>query len=63
MTLGTNYHVEHHDFPGVPLHRLGRMRGIAPEFYRRGSGDGVWDVMRGAFREPDFYACMDATIN
>jgi fatty acid desaturase len=33
MTLGTNYHVEHHDFPTIPFHLLYRCKEIAPEFY------------------------------
>jgi len=63
LTLGTNYHVEHHDFPMVPLHKVGQLRKIAPEFYREGSGDKVWGIMKETFRNPNFYACMDATIN
>jgi len=66
LTLGTNYHVEHHDFPTVPLHKLGQLRKIAPEFYKEGgvgSGDNVFGIMKKTFRYPDFYACMDATIN
>ena len=62
LTLGTNYHCEHHDFPTIPLHRLGELRKIAPEFYRQGSSDGVFRIMKKAFSKPEFYACMDATI-
>ena len=62
LTLGTNYHCEHHDFPTIPLHRLGELRKIAPEFYRTGSKDGVFRIMKKAFSKPEFYACMDATI-
>ena len=62
LTLGTNYHCEHHDFPTIPLHRLGELRRIAPDFYRTGSKDGVFRIMRKAFSKPEFYACMDATI-
>jgi fatty acid desaturase len=61
LTLGTNYHVEHHDFPTIPLHRLGDLRQIAPEYYPRGSKDNVFQIMRHAFSKPDFYACMDAS--
>ena len=62
FTLGTNYHCEHHDFPTIPLHRLGELRQIAPEFYREGSDDSLLGIMRKAFAKPEFYACMDANI-
>jgi fatty acid desaturase len=62
FTLGTNYHCEHHDFPTIPLHRLGELRKIAPEFYRGGSNDNVFKIMRRVFAKPEFYACMDAGI-
>mmetsp|Transcript_47832 Transcript_47832/g.144674 ORF Transcript_47832/g.144674 Transcript_47832/m.144674 type:complete len:96 (+) Transcript_47832:1344-1631(+) len=59
FTLGTNYHCEHHDFPTIPLHKLGQLRKIAPEFYRAGNRDNIFSKMRKAFATPDFYACMD----
>lgn len=62
FTLGTNYHCEHHDFPTIPLHRLGELRFIAPEFYKEGSNDNVLRIMTKAFAKPEFYACMDAGI-
>jgi len=62
LTLGTNYHCEHHDFPTIPLHKLGELRKIAPEFYSSGSNDNLFGIMNKAFAEPDFYACMDAGI-
>ena len=34
MTLGTNYHCEHHDFPTIPFTHLGKIRTLVPEFYR-----------------------------
>ena len=61
FTLGTNYHCEHHDFPTIPLHRLGELRKIAPEFYREGSNDNVFSIMKKVFTQPEFYACMDAS--
>jgi len=60
MTLGTNYHVEHHDFPTMPLHKLGKLREIAPEFYRGNERDNVFGIMKKTFGKPDFYACMNA---
>lgn len=62
FTLGTNYHCEHHDFPTIPFQKLGELRTIAPEFYRQGSQDNLFSIMEGAFADPDFYACMDASI-
>ena len=62
FTLGTNYHCEHHDFPTIPLHRLGELRKIAPEFYKEGSDDNVFRIMKKAFAKPEFYACMNAGI-
>eukprot|EP00550_Attheya_septentrionalis_P001875 CAMPEP_0198284076 /NCGR_PEP_ID=MMETSP1449-20131203/3602_1 /TAXON_ID=420275 /ORGANISM="Attheya septentrionalis, Strain CCMP2084" /LENGTH=488 /DNA_ID=CAMNT_0043980991 /DNA_START=72 /DNA_END=1538 /DNA_ORIENTATION=+ len=61
-TLGTNYHCEHHDFPTIPLHKLGQLRKIAPEFYKTTSNDNLFRIMKGAFSSPDFYACMDAGL-
>ncbi|KAL7472891.1 hypothetical protein ACHAXS_013280 [Conticribra weissflogii] len=63
FTLGTNYHCEHHDFPTIPLHRLGKLKEIAPEYYRGGESDNVFTIMRKAFSEPEFYACMDVGVN
>eukprot|EP00957_Ditylum_brightwellii_P059783 4538665-Ditylum_brightwellii.AAC.1 len=62
FTLGTNYHCEHHDFPTIPLDKLGMLRQIAPEFYKKGSDDNVFKIMKGAFSDPDFYACMDVGV-
>ena len=60
FTLGTNYHCEHHDFPTIPLTKLGQVRKIAPEFYPLGSNDNLLAIMKKTFAYPDFYACMDA---
>ncbi|KAL7504578.1 hypothetical protein ACHAXN_002190 [Cyclotella atomus] len=62
FTLGTNYHVEHHDFPTIPLHRLWKLRCIAPEYYRSGANDNLIAIMKKAFSKPEFYACMDAGL-
>lgn len=58
LTLGTNFHVEHHDFPTIPLHKLYLLKRIAPEFYRA-DGDNVVKIMRKAFANPEYYACMN----
>jgi Fatty acid desaturase len=63
LTLGTNYHVEHHDFPTIPLHELGKLRKIAPEFYRAGERDNIYSIMKKTFAHPQFYACMNSNIN
>ena len=60
LTLGTNFHCEHHDFPTIPLNQLYKLRQIAPEYYRQGSNDNVFAIMKKAFAYPEFYACMDA---
>lgn len=60
LTLGTNYHCEHHDFPSIPFHLLGRLHEIAPEFYTASEKDNVFSIMKDTFGEPDFYACSNA---
>jgi fatty acid desaturase len=61
FTLGTNFHVEHHDFPTIPLHLLWKLRRIAPEFYKDiGDRDNIFQIMRKTFQKPDFYACMNS---
>lgn len=60
LTLGTNMHCEHHDFPNIPFDKLHQLRKIAPEFYRTGSNDNLMKIMGKTFAFPEFYACMDA---
>lgn len=62
LTLGTNFHCEHHDFPTIPFQELHQLRKIAPEFYKRESDDKLWSIMDRAFSHPQFYACLDAAI-
>ena len=63
FTLGTNYHVEHHDFPTIPLHKLKMLHRIAPEMYKASSKkDNLFKIMKKTFKTPEFYACMDATL-
>jgi fatty acid desaturase len=59
LTLGTNYHCEHHDFPTIPLHKLGKLRQIAPEYYRQGSTDRLGRILHKTFAFPEYYACMN----
>jgi fatty acid desaturase len=68
LTLGTNYHCEHHDFPSIPFHLLGRLHQLAPEYYNSNKDgskqtqqpDDVFRIMKDTFAEPDFYACSNA---
>ena len=63
LTLGTNYHCEHHDFPRIPLHRLGQIRSLVPShYYRRGSSDNLGKILLKAFGQPDHYACLDVGL-
>lgn len=59
LTLGTNYHCEHHDFPTIPFQHLAKLRQIAPEYYRTGQDDRLWPILVQAFADPDYYACMN----
>lgn len=61
ICLVTNYHVEHHDFPNVPLLRLPRLKAMAPEFYAEPvvrSGTNLWQTVVEVFERPQFYSCM-----
>ena len=69
LTLGTNYHCEHHDFPTIPFHLLGRLHQLAPSYYPHGAEDddnnklppqNVFAIMKKTFSEPEFYACSNA---
>merc|ERR1740124_26433 len=67
LTLGTNYHCEHHDFPNIPLHRLYRLHQIAPEYYNREpqqeqKKDNIWKLMQKAFSYPEWYACQQVGV-
>ena len=59
-----NYHVEHHDFPDVPMYHLPRLRRIAPEQYEGLQSQpllrlSTWrDSLGGTF----YYACQDLTF-
>lgn len=33
LTFNVGFHVEHHDFPGIPWSRIKQLKKIAPEFY------------------------------
>jgi fatty acid desaturase len=64
VCCNTNYHLEHHDFPNIPILDVPKLRRIAPEFYDSSavtSGSDLWQTVKEAFAEPDFYACMGAS--
>lgn len=61
VCCNTNFHVEHHDFPNVPILAVPKLRRIAPEFYSEqcvSSGGGIWSTLVEAFRSPSWYSCM-----
>lgn len=59
-----NYHVEHHDFPEVPMYLLPRLRVLAPEYYDGLSTRPLLDAntWREALTGSFTYACQDATF-
>jgi fatty acid desaturase len=72
LTLGTNFHCEHHDFTSIPFHQLHKLKRMAPEFYPAAAAlssssdsnnNNLFNIMKAAFSHPQFYACMDANIN
>lgn len=61
--LCAGQHVEHHDFPEIPLTKLPELKRIASEFYDPSAPDyhayTSWtDAVRGAFTRPQTYGCM-----
>ena len=55
----SNYHVEHHDFPEMPMLALPRLRELAPDFYPGETNLGCWgDALKAAFGQPEVYSCM-----
>jgi sphingolipid delta-4 desaturase len=65
INLNMGLHVEHHDFPMMPWHRLSKLRKIAPEFYEKipshSSYLGVW--IRFIFDDTMGAPCRISRIN
>ena len=61
-TILEHSHCEHHDFPTIPLHKLYKLRQIAPDFYRTNSNDSIYGILKKAFSKPDYYACMNTNV-
>ena len=62
LCWNANYHVEHHDFPAVPLWRLPELRALAgPAFY---PDSPPWHaVLDAAFKRPVTYARWERTTD
>ena len=56
-----NYHVEHHDFPEVPMYLLPKLRRIAPEMYEDLKSYPVLEKesWQALWSREYFYACQD----
>jgi len=67
LTAFSNYHVEHHDFPNVPLWRLKDLHERAAPFYAEdtlaGAREGLLPTLRRCFSGRQFYACSVNTLD
>jgi len=65
LTLGTNFHTEHHDFPTVPLTELWRLRNLQPDttIYRReDDSDSIFEILRDSFANPTVYSQLGGKV-
>ena len=60
VTLNTNHHMEHHDFPQVPFHALGRIKGMVGynDDVDKGEGEGNRKGMELWFGQGGTYGCQ-----